>query len=397
MVKTSTFRNQLLALLREKNGNFGMMTAILLPVSIGVVGLGMDVNTMVQSKRTLQNAVDAAALATATAMTNDMTTSDADTMAKSFVLSQMSNISSTATSSSANLTTTSTITTTSSSTGKTYDVALTSSYIMTMNPLSTALGWKTVTVKAIGKAEASTSSSGGNPLSMYLALDRSGSMNENTTTTYTTTCETMTWNRGAPQKTTYSCTQYYTKIQALKIAVQSLATQLNSADPNSKYVRTGADSYNASADAEQVMSWGTSNVVNYVNALNATGGTDATGALGNAYAALKTANSTEATAHGTSKFGRYIVFMTDGEMTGNSNTWNSAIDTTVRNSCSTIKSNGIVIFTVAFNAPDTGKSLLQACASDSAHYYEATDSASLVSAFGAIGKAATKSSTRLTN
>lgn len=67
----AAFRNRLLALFNEQSGNFGIMTAILLPVSIGVVGLGLDVNAMVQNKRMLQNAVDSAALATATALAND--------------------------------------------------------------------------------------------------------------------------------------------------------------------------------------------------------------------------------------------------------------------------------------------------------------------------------------
>lgn len=396
MMVVSAFGKQLLGLLREQSGNFAVITAILLPVSIGVVGLGMDVNTMVQNRRTLQNAVDAAALATATAMTNSLSASDADALAKSFVTSQMANASSSATSSSANLTTISTITTTTgSNNSKTYDVAVSSSYTMAMNPLSSAFGWKTVTITANGKAEASTSSSGGTPLSMYLVLDRSGSMSEYPT--YTTTCTG--YNSHTQTSYTYTCTQKSTqsKIEALKTAVQTMAAQLKTADPQSIYVRMGADSYSAKADTPEPMGWGTTKVVNYVNELEPNTTTDAQGALTAAHNALVSTNKTEATAHGTTNFGRYVVFMTDGEMTSANGYPSSTIDTAVRSQCTSIKKDNIVIFSIAFNAPDTGKALLSYCATDTSHYYEATDSVSLITAFGDIGKQATKSSTRLIN
>lgn len=61
--------------------------------------------------------------------------------------------------------------------------------------------------------------------------------------------------------------------------------------------------------------------------------------------------------------------MTDGEMTGSSASWNYSIDQSVRNTCDTAKKDGIKIFTVAFMAPDKGKSLLQYCASSADNYY----------------------------
>lgn len=138
------------------------------------------------------------------------------------------------------------------------------------------------------------------------------------------------------------------------------------------------------------MAFGSSHVVNYVNALFADGGTDATQALENAYLALNKNNQTEAKAHGTSDFKRFVIFMTDGEMTGNSSVWNSAIDANVRQKCTKIKNDSIEIYTIAFNAPTNGKSLLAACATDDAHYYEADDTAKLVAVFGEIGKKTTK-------
>lgn len=187
MMVISTVRNRLFAFLRETSGNFGIMTAVLLPVSVGVVGLGLDVTTMVQNKRTLQNAVDSAALATATAMANGLSKSDAEAMARSFIASQMAN----ALGDTAQLSATTTITSTSqSSTDATYNVGLTGSYTMTMNPLSQAVGWNTVNIAAYGKAVATigeSDESSGNPLSMYLVLDRSGSMDDYPS--YTTTCQ----------------------------------------------------------------------------------------------------------------------------------------------------------------------------------------------------------------
>ncbi|MCF1447571.1 VWA domain-containing protein [Agrobacterium vitis] len=396
-------------LLRHSGGNFGMMTAVLLPVSIGVAGLAMDATEMVQSRSALQSSVDAAALAAASAMSNGMSEADAIALAKSFLASQLANTlaSSDDTNSVDQITQPdpdiSVKTTQVSNSSNTYDVTLTGSYTIKMNPLSKVLGWQTVTLKAYGKAQAATTASE-SPLSMYLVLDHSGSMSENTTTSYTGTCtSTTTSGSGKNKKTTttsYSCQKYYTKMESLKLAVQDLAAQLNKADPTNEYVRTGADGYSASADTPQAMSWGTSKVVTYVNALSATTTTDARGAMSAAYSALQTANTTEINAHkvkSVSDIGRYIVFMTDGEMTSTNGNWSSSIDSAVRTQCTTIKADGIKIYTVALMAPDRGKSLLEACASDASHYYEATDAASLVAAFGEIGKKATSTSTRLTN
>lgn len=387
-------------LLQRTGGNFGMMTAVLLPVSIGVAGLAMDANTMVQSKSALQSAVDAAALAAASAMSNGMSEDQAIALAKSFLASQLANTLP-ASSDSSDVDQTSqnnqtepeiTVKTTQvNSSTTTYEIALTGNYTLSMNALSRVLGWQTVTLKAYGTAQAASTASG-QPISMYLVLDHSGSMSESTTTSYAGTCT----SKGR----TYSCTKYYTKIEALKLAVLNMATQLNKADPDGEYVRTGADGYSTKADTPQAMNWGTSKVVTYVNAMSPTYTTDARGALDAAYSALKSTNATEISAHKVDKasdIGRYVVFMTDGEMTGTNGYWSSSIDAAVRTQCTTIKADGIKVYTVALMAPTNGKSLLQACASDASHYYEATDAASLVAAFGDIGKKASSTTTRLTN
>jgi hypothetical protein len=55
--------------------------------------------------------------------------------------------------------------------------------------------------------------------------------------------------------------------------------------------------------------------------------------------------------------------MTDSEMTGNSPNWNSTIGKKVRTLCKQAKDDGIKVYTIAFLAPDNGKSLLSYCAS----------------------------------
>jgi Mg-chelatase subunit ChlD len=100
---------------------------------------------------------------------------------------------------------------------------------------------------------------------------------------------------------------------------------------------------------------------------------------------------------GNSKVDRFIVLMTDGEMTGNSNKWNSVKDQNVRDACDQTKKDGITIFTVAFMAPDKGKSLLQYCASSAGNYYEAETMEKLISDFSSIAQEATKAATLLTN
>ncbi len=54
--------------------------------------------------------------------------------------------------------------------------------------------------------------------------------------------------------------------------------------------------------------------------------------------------------------------------------------------CDYMKTKGIEIFSIAFMVEDaTAKSMLEYCATDSSHYYDATDSESLLAAFSGIG------------
>jgi uncharacterized protein YegL len=129
-----------------------------------------------------------------------------------------------------------------------------------------------------------------------------------------------------------------------------------------------------------------------VKALTATGGTDSSDAMAKAYA--KVIDASEDTAH-KNKNGqtpsKFIVFMTDGD-----NNYTSA-DTATKATCDTAKAKGVEIFSVAFMAPTRGQALLQYCATDTSHYYDANNAAELVAAFKEIGEKATQASTRLLN
>jgi hypothetical protein len=80
---------------------------------------------------------------------------------------------------------------------------------------------------------------------------------------------------------------------------------------------------------------------------------------------------------------------------GNANGLNSADQAVAI--CSNMKSSGIQVYTVGFNLQgnQTATSTLQACASDAAKFYDATDGARLRAAFRDI--ALKVSSLRLTN
>lgn len=62
------------------------------------------------------------------------------------------------------------------------------------------------------------------------------------------------------------------------------------------------------------------------------------------------------------------------------------VDDTLRTLCANVKKDGIILYTVAFAVADSNvKSILKGCASDSAKYFDASDSAGLSEAFRKIG------------
>ena len=418
----STFKN----LLADEAGNFAMITAILLPVTIGVGGVAVDLTNVMREKAEIQNIADAATLAAASKMSkDDITEAEATKMAKDEMVGQyLANLQSSGMSEDEiaaakadlqkNMNTGATITSTGGS-SKNFEVRMTLKANVQLSGLTRVLGFETIPISV---SSISASAREGNALSMYLVLDESGSMAWDTTTVdplKPTKTVTGWYQCGYYQCWgNYQVANYVTKIAALKTAAGVMTTELlKAAAPDQtnataqeteakKLIRIGAVSYTHETKTEQKPAWGTTTAKNYVLALPAVpeGGTDASGAMAVAFSDLQKANVTEATQHKAKQnysFSRFIVLMTDGEMTGYSNAWNKGIDDKVRTACAQAKADGITVFTVAFMAPDKGKDLLQGCASNKESYYESSNMSDLVAAFGDIGRKAAKTQTRLTN
>ncbi|MBY5314510.1 VWA domain-containing protein [Rhizobium leguminosarum] len=410
-MSTSFLHPCLRRMLGDRGGNFGIMTAIVLPVLFGAAGMAIQVGDILLSKQQLQEAADSAALATATALANGtIQTSQAEAFARDFVAGQMANYmqSSVDIKSATGVD----VRTTTSGKSTSYQVTVSPSYDLTVNPLMQAVGFSTQHLSTSGTTVSGHSQTQGS-ISMYLALDKSGSMGEATATvnaddpteSYTYDCNGHYNKKGkwVDDTCTGSRAKYYTKIEALKIAAGNLFGQLASADPNAEYARTGAVSYDIKEYTPSSLAWGTAGVSSYVNALQANGGTNSSGAMSTAYSSLTAKNAAgndaEDAAH-KQKTGqvpkKYIVFMTDGDNNNDSSNGRS-YDTLTKATCDTAKSKGIEIYTIAFMAPAGGQALLHYCASDDTHYFQAEKMEDLLAAFKAIGAKASAQLTRLTN
>ncbi|MBY3118102.1 TadE/TadG family type IV pilus assembly protein [Rhizobium laguerreae] len=391
----------------DRGGNFGIMTAIMIPVLFGAAGMAIQVGDMLLSKQQLQEAADSAALATATALANGtIQTSQAETFARNFVAGQMANYLQNGTD--IKSATAVNVQATTSGKSTSYQVTVTPSYDLTANPLMQAVGFKTQHLSTSGTTVGGHSQTQGS-ISMFLALDKSGSMGYPTTTvtteSYTYKCNPHLNKNG---KTVYdTCTgtrtRYYTKIEALKLAAGNLFDQLNSADPNAEYVRTGAVSYDIVEYPASSLAWGTAAVSSYVSALQDDGGTNSSGAMNTAYSALTAKNAAGNDAEDAGhqqKTGqvpkKYIVFMTDGD-NNNDSSGGRSYDTATKKTCDDAKLKGIEIYTIAFMAPEGGQALLHYCASDDSHYFQPEKMEDLLAAFKAIGAKASAQVTRLTN
>ncbi|ARM13903.1 MULTISPECIES: TadE/TadG family type IV pilus assembly protein [Rhizobium] len=411
-MSTSFLHPCLRRMLSDRGGNFGIMTAILAPVLLGAAGMAIQVGDMLLSKQQLQEAADSAALATATALANGtIQMSQAEAFAQNFVAGQMANYLQTGID--IKSATGVDIKTTTSGKSTSYQVTVSPAYDLTLNPLMQAVGFKTQHLSTSGRTVSGHSQSQGS-ISMFLALDKSGSMGDPTATVnaddptepFTYDCNPHLNKKGTKiiyDTCTGSRAHYYTKIEALKIAAGNLFSQLNSADPNAEYVRTGAVSYDLVEYTPSKLAWGITAVTSYVNALESGGGTNSSGAVNTAYTSLTAKNAAgndaEDAAHKL-KTGqlpkKYIVFMTDGDNNDDSRGGRS-YDTLTKATCDTAKAKGIETYTIAFMAPEGGQALLHYCASDDAHYFQAEKMEDLLAAFKAIGAKASAQVTRLTN
>jgi len=397
----------------DTSGNFGMMTAILLPVLLGFAGAGMELANVMQVKADMQNTADSAALAAATEARlkmGDLTDEQIKEIAKNFIAAQMEKNLTEEEKKELEQNSPTNITKTENARGKTYTVETTINHRVQLNPLLGFIGAKTLDLSVTGTAKSTVNK--GAPISMYLVLDRSGSMSFKTEKVddKRTSCQNYTaenWGNYPNLKKTSPC--YVNKATSLKTAVRFLVERLNKADPTytsnggSQLVRTGASVYTHESYPAQAITWGTSSIVSYIDKYIPEfpqGGTDATSGLDAAYNALKKVNTAEAEAHDkqqNASFERYIVLMTDGEMTGYSAAWNAAIDGAVLKTCEKAKKDGIKIFSVAFMAPAKGQKLLQECASTQDNYYAAENMEQIVTAFGEIARKAAGTIATLTN
>lgn len=398
-------------LLRSNDGNFAILGALMLPVLIVGGSLALDTSNALSMKVRLQNAADSAALATTSQLAEEkIIESQAIAYATNFFTAQISGD----TGAFEGFSATPTVTLSKSGSGKKtvwkVDVAVLGSQKSSI--MGRYAGRDTIDVKINGTSESARD--GSNPLSMMLVLDRSGSMDwasgrttSSTVPKYCTRLEYKKWKSWEGWvEVTYQCGTRTVevdvpKIDVLKDAVADLTAHIAESDPTNEYARMGAVAYNSKTeyDDKQSISWTKSDVTDFANALNANGGTNSEDAMKWGYEQVT--STTEINAHfsknGSKLPSTFIVFMTDGENSTGSSYWNDYADSQTLLYCTAAKNKGVMIFTVAFQAPDRGKQLLSSCASGSGFYYNANSADELKKAFQDIGEEAVKLVTRLTN
>jgi Flp pilus assembly protein TadG len=366
------------SLIDDKAGNIAMSFAIVSIPLLGAMGAGFDYMRAMNMHREIQGNLDAALVAAV----KDVGTKDANA-----VKEQLANWLAAEADGSGEYfldPTSVVIDTSNSGLSATVRADVETTFMRILGKTSVPVS---VNASVLGGQDKTTK----NAFSMYLVLDRSGSMSDPTTSTYTTTCY-----KNDSKKTPYQCTQKYTKMEALKLASASLLAQFDEADPETKYVRTGAVSYDNITDTPSPLAWGTTSALNYVNALTPRNTTNSGGATELAYNALMaTGSKNEDKIHeaksGVKKPSRYIVLMTDGE----NNVSNA--DTKTKQYCDKARADKIEVYSIAFMAPSAGQKLLKYCATTSGHYFSADNTAELVEAFKLIGQTAAKTLVRLTN
>ncbi len=388
---------------RDDRGNFGILAAVLIPVVLAAVATSMDISKLLSDKSKLASALDAASLATASALTNgDITASDAQNFAVRIAAGQISSTLSDAQVKELKASLVATVTSQGSGSKKDFTVKVTGRFTSQLLAFSAfhVAGNRNVGGSSTATSQAQTATA----ISLYLVVDRSGSMSWPTTTQDTSQpngCWQYLEDNWPYQSYSKPC--YINKMASLKTAASALFDQMDSieaVDSTNSLVRTGVVSFNDQTQSPSNLAWGTKSSRNYVTALpaNPTGGTDMTGGMSTANTALNAATEASAqTSKGNKDFKKFIVLMTDGENTGNSANWNPALDTKTLATCTSARTAGVTIFTVAYMAPSNGEALLKSCAGDISNYYKATDMQSLIKAFNDIGGKVANQTTRMTN
>jgi Flp pilus assembly protein TadG len=390
-------------LVSDVRGNFGIMSAVLIPVLLAAVAVSMDMSKLLADKTQLASAMDAASLATASALTNgDITVAQAQTFAARIAGGQLTKTLSVAQITELKASIAANVTANGTGNNKDYTVKVTGQFTEKLLAFSTFHAGGSRVVK--GSSTATSQAQSTSAISLYLVVDRSGSMSW-TTDTKDTSKPNGCWNyfeKNWPDAT-WSKPCYINKMSSLKTAADALFDEMDSieaSDNTNSVVRTGVVSFNDDTQSPSNLAWGTTKARKYVTDLpdNPTGGTDMTGGMQKAYDSLADVSETNVqVAKGNTEFFKYIVLMTDGENTGSSGTWNKSLDTKTLQTCTAARGAGMTVFTVAYMAPANGEALLKACAGDLTNYYKATDMDSLVKAFADIGGKVTKQTTRMTN
>ena len=100
-------------------------------------------------------------------------------------------------------------------------------------------------------------------------------------------------------------------------------------------------------------------------------------------------------AYGRANTTKAVVLMTDGEFNTEYEPLNGTSDSQARSVCAEMKSKGVDVYSVAFQAPRSARRLLQRCSSGSSFYFQAENGEELRQAFKEIAKSL--NNVRLTN
>lgn len=390
--------------LTDREGNIAMTFAIVAVPLLAAIGVSIDYAQLVNSQRHLQDAIDAAAVsAAASIVAGKHTDTTAKDYAVNFVLGQMGSSITAAEAAQLKSKLAVAVTTTGSGSVKTYTVKISGGYTVNLSPFANFVGYGTMPVSGVSTTQSQAVSK--TAMSMYLVLDRSGSMSFVTDTLNVedkdNSCLNYTSSSWPYPSSATPC--YINKMSALKTAAAGFFDELDALEDKDKtdtVVRVGGVSFNHEMQTPQDIRWGTKKMRHYVDALPdyPTGGTDMTDGMKEAYDTFMTDAETKAhEKKDNDSFSKFIVLMTDGENTGASSKHNPALDVITLDYCTKARAAGITIYTVAFMAPANGEALLKACAGVTSNYYSAKDMSSLIEAFAEIGSKAAKQSTRITN
>lgn len=364
-----------------RSGNFSLIAAIVLPVMIGGAGLAVDFSAALLTKTNAQSAADAAALAASAALAQEevRTKAQAEAYAKEFVDAHFAG-------DAAQASVVIVEAVDPKTRGKRFTVKVSIKATHQTNAFSQLLGMNSINVSAISEATSATKVQ--KSISMYLVLDKSGSM---LTSTSQLKSSSACWFYTDHDSRSWRAPCYFSQIEALQNAAGSLFDGFDTIDPSNRYIRVGSIAYDSGPKSQSPLEWGSTASRASVETLQANGNTSSTKAFDQAYKALT--DPMEITRH-INENGvtpdRYILFMTDGANN------NQSDDVATKKLCKDASKAGITVFGVAFNAPPKGKDLLRACATSGKNYYDAKEAADLIKAFEDIGQMAAGDIPRLT-